>query len=79
MQLRPEMGFNLLLAIFTAAILGGTGSLFGAVLGGLVVGLAENLSVLVIPAGYKAAVPFLLLLLVLYCPPAGPLRRERRR
>ena len=48
-QLRPEMGFNLLLAIFTAAILGGSGSLFGAVLGGLVVGLAENLSVLVDP------------------------------
>ena len=70
-QLRPEMGFNLLLAIFTAAILGGTGSLFGAVLGGLIVGLAENLSVLVIPAGYKAAVPFLLLLLVLAVRPQG--------
>ena len=70
-QLRPEMGFNLLLAIFTAAILGGTGSLFGAVLGGLIVGLAESLSVLVIPAGYKAAVPFLLLLLVLYVRPQG--------
>ena len=70
-QLRPEMGFNLLLAIFTAAILGGSGSLFGAVLGGLVVGLAESLSVLVIPAGYKAAVPFLILLLVLYVRPQG--------
>ncbi len=70
-QLRPEMGFNLLLAIFTAAILGGTGSLFGAVIGGLCVGLAENLSVLVIPAGYKAAMPFLLLLLVLYVRPQG--------
>jgi branched-chain amino acid transport system permease protein len=70
-QLRPEMGFNLLLAILTAAILGGTGSLFGAVAGGLVVGLAENLSVLVIPAGYKATIPFLVLLLVLYVRPQG--------
>jgi branched-chain amino acid transport system permease protein len=70
-QLRPEMGFNLLLAIFTAAILGGSGSLFGAVAGGLLVGLAESLSVLVIPAGYKAAVPFLVLLLVLYIRPQG--------
>ena len=77
-QLRPEMGFNLLLAIFTAAILGGTGSLFGAVVGGLLVGLAENLSVLVIPAGYKAAVPFLLLLLVLYFRPQGLSARRRR-
>ncbi|WP_342361740.1 branched-chain amino acid ABC transporter permease [Terrarubrum flagellatum] len=70
-QLRPEMGFNLLLSLFTAAILGGGGSLVGAVIGGLAVGLAENLSVLVIPAGYKAAVPFLLLLLVLFFRPQG--------
>ena len=70
-QLRPEMGFNLLLSMFTAAILGGAGSLIGAVVGGLAVGLAENLSVLAIPAGYKAAVPFLLLLLVLFCRPQG--------
>jgi branched-chain amino acid transport system permease protein len=70
-QLRPEMGFNLLLAIFTAAILGGTGSLFGAVIGGLAVGLAENLSLLIIPSGYKAAVPFVLLMLVLYFRPRG--------
>ena len=70
-QLRPEMGFNLLLGILTAAILGGTGSLLGAVVGGLAVGLAENLAVLVIPTGYKAAVPFLLLMLVLYFRPQG--------
>jgi len=70
-QVRPEMGFNLLLGILTAAILGGTGSLFGAVAGGLLVGLAENVSVLVVPAGYKAAMPFLLLMLVLYVRPQG--------
>ena len=78
-QLRPEMGFNLLLAIFTAAILGGSGSLFGAVLGGLIVGLAENLSVLVIPASFKAAVPFMLLILVLYIRPQGLLGAGQRR
>jgi branched-chain amino acid transport system permease protein len=78
-QLRPEMGFNLLLAVFTAAILGGAGSLFGAVLGGLVVGLAENLSVLVIPASYKSAVPFIILLLVLYFRPQGLLGTEQNR
>jgi len=70
-QLRPEMGFNLLLAMLTAAILGGTGSLFGAVIGGLAVGIAENLSVFVIPTGYKAAIPFLLLMLVLFIRPRG--------
>ncbi|MDF2809008.1 MAG: LivH, Branched-chain amino acid ABC-type transport system, permease component [Microvirga sp.] len=78
-QLRPEMGFNLLLAIFTAAILGGSGSLFGAVIGGLVVGLAENLSVLIIPASFKAAVPFMILVLVLYFRPQGLLGVSERR
>jgi len=70
-QLHPEIGFNLLLALFAAAILGGTGSLIGAVIGGLLVGLAENLSLLFISAGYKTAMPFLVLLLVLLVRPQG--------
>lgn len=70
-QLHPEMGFSILLALFAAAILGGTGSLIGAVVGGLLVGLAENLSVLVVSAGYKTAMPFVLLLLVLFFRPQG--------
>ncbi len=70
-QIHPEIGFNLLLALFAAAILGGTGSLAGAVVGGLLVGLAENLSLLVVSAGYKQAMPFLLLLLILLMRPQG--------
>lgn len=70
-QLHPEMGFSLVLALFAAAILGGAGSLVGAVVGGLLVGLAENLSVMFISAGYKAAMPFVLLLLVMFFRPQG--------
>ncbi len=70
-QLRPELGFSLLLPLFAAVILGGTGSMYGAVVGGLIVGLAENLSVMVIPASYKPAIPFLLILLILYVKPKG--------
>ena len=70
-QLHPEIGFNLLLALFAAAILGGTGSLPGAVIGGLLVGLAENLALLVINPGYKTAMPFLLLLVILLVRPQG--------
>ena len=70
-QLRPELGFSLILPLFAAAILGGTGSMYGAVIGGLLVGLSENLSVMVIPSGYKPAVPFLLILLILYLRPQG--------
>jgi branched-chain amino acid transport system permease protein len=65
------MGFNLLLALFTAAILGGTGSLLGAFVGGLTVGLIENLSVLFISPGYKQAMPFIVMLLVFYFRPQG--------
>ena len=70
-QLHPEIGFNLLLSLFAAAILGGTGSLVGAVVGGFVVGLGENLSLLVVSPGYKGAMPFLLLLLILIVRPQG--------
>ncbi len=71
------MGFSVLLALFAAAILGGVGSLIGAVVGGLLVGLAENLSVLVVGAGYKTAMPFLLLLLVLFFRPQGIFGQRR--
>jgi len=70
-QIRPELGFSLILPLFAAAILGGTGSMFGAVIGGLIVGLSENLSVMVIPASYKPSVPFLLILVILYLRPQG--------
>lgn len=70
-QLRPELGFSLILPLFAAVILGGTGSLYGAVIGGFVVGLSENLSVMIIPTTYKPAVPFLLILLILVLKPEG--------
>ena len=70
-QVHPEVGYNLLLALFAAANLGGTGSLAGAVVGGLLVGLAENVSLLAINPGYKGAMPFLLLLAILIFKPQG--------
>ena len=70
-QVRPEMGINLLLPLFTAAILGGVGGVGGAVAGALLISLCENLAVLVIPGTYKPLVPFVLLLLVLFFRPAG--------
>ncbi|SMC71500.1 branched-chain amino acid ABC transporter permease [Rhizobium sp. RU36D] len=77
-QIRPELGFNMLLALFAAAILGGSGNLFGAVAGGLIVGLSESLSTLVLPTGYKAAIPFVLLLIVLSMRPQGLFTKSSR-
>jgi len=70
-QVRPFMGFDLLLPLFAAAILGGIGSVPGAVIGGLIVGLSEAVAVPVVGANFRAAVAFLLLIAVLLVRPTG--------
>jgi branched-chain amino acid transport system permease protein len=70
-QIRPFMGFDLLLPLFAAAILGGIGSLRGAVAGGLIVGISEALAVNLVGADYRAAIAFLILIGVLMLRPAG--------
>ncbi len=70
-QIAPAMGFNLILPMFAAAILGGVGSIYGAVLGGLIIGLAESMSVPLIGAAYMPAVGFFLMFLILLVYPKG--------
>ncbi len=70
-QIAPEMGFNLILPMFAAAILGGVGSVYGAVLGGLIIGLVESLSVPLIGSAYMPAVGFLMMFLILLVYPQG--------
>lgn len=56
---------------FAAAALGGMGNPIGAVVGGFILGLLEALGVGVVSAGYKDAIAFVILLLVLFLRPAG--------
>jgi branched-chain amino acid transport system permease protein len=70
-QVRPQMGFDLLLPLFAAAILGGIGSFHGAVAGGLILGVAESIGVHLIGAEYRQAVAFVVLIAVLIARPAG--------
>jgi branched-chain amino acid transport system permease protein len=70
-QIRPFLGFDLLLPLFAAVILGGIGSVYGALAGSLVVGMAEALAVPIVGGEYRAAVAFLVLLVVLVLRPGG--------
>jgi branched-chain amino acid transport system permease protein len=70
-RLQPIMGWDLLLPIFAAAILGGIGSPYGAMAGAVIIGLAEELSTPFIPTEYKTAVSLVLLVLVLLVRPRG--------
>ena len=66
-----NVGFILGIKAFTAAVLGGIGNIRGALLGGLVLGLAENYGSNVFGSNWKDVVSFLLLVLVLLFRPTG--------
>ncbi|MEL6205368.1 MAG: branched-chain amino acid ABC transporter permease [Pseudomonadota bacterium] len=70
-QISPVMGRDLVLPIFAATIVGGIGSVYGAVAGGFIVGIASNLALVVLPSGYSPSVPFLMILAVLLIRPNG--------
>jgi branched-chain amino acid transport system permease protein len=67
----PLSGFDVLLAVFAACVVGGLGSIPGAVAGAFVVGLGEELSLLVLPPSYRSAIGFFAILLVLSLRPSG--------
>jgi len=70
-HLTPVMGWNLLLPLFAAVILGGIGSPYGAMFGGLVIGISQEMSTLIISAAYKPAVAFSIMILMLIIRPSG--------
>jgi branched-subunit amino acid ABC-type transport system permease component len=67
----PITGTRILLSVFAAAVLGGLGSVPGAVLGAFLIGIAEELSVLVVGSPYRAAVGFFAILIRLSIRPRG--------
>jgi len=69
--LQPFFGFELLLPMFAALIVGGMTNIYGAILGALLIGIAESLTVRYAAAEYRQAVSFLAVILVLMFRPQG--------
>jgi len=70
-NIEPTMGLNAILKGIIASIIGGIGSIPGAMFGGLFLGLAENLGIWKIQAGWKDCIAFLILIVFLLLRPSG--------
>lgn len=77
-QVSSEMGANLLFLMFAGITLGGLGSAFGALIGGLVIGVFTELMTLVVPTELKNVPPLLVLIVVLLVRPQGILGTKER-
>lgn len=74
--IRPTMGDTMALKAFSAAVLGGIGSLTGSIFGGLIIGIAESMAVFFLGGGYIDLVSYSILFLVLLIRPYGILGRK---
>jgi len=70
-QLHPYMGWNFLIPIFAATILGTIGNMYGALVGGFVIGVAQQMSTAFLMPTYKPAVAFVIMILILLIRPKG--------
>lgn len=95
-QIYPFMGFDIIIPVFCATILGGIGNPYGAMLGALTLGLAENFGLYIdfgqlinlggllniagklqIPTGYKPAISFAILIIIMLIRPSGILGKRK--
>ena len=70
-QVHPYMGWNFLIPLFAASILGTEGNIYGALVGGLVIGIAQQVSTAFLMPTYKPAVAFIVMIIILLVRPKG--------
>jgi branched-chain amino acid transport system permease protein len=73
----PNLGFGIVLSLFAAVVVGGIGNAFGALAGGVLIGLVQEWSTLVAPANIKVALGFCAMIVVLILRPQGLLGSAR--
>ncbi len=78
-NIEPTMGMNAILKGIIASIIGGIGSIPGAVLGGFFLGIIENLGIWKIQAGWKDTIAFAVLIIFLLLRPEGILGKRNNR
>ena len=76
--IEPNVAVNFIVLMFVAVVLGGLGSIPGAFVGGLVIGLVQSLTLLVLPLQLQNVGVFVAFLLVLYVRPQGLFGRRAR-
>lgn len=67
----PMMGYTPGLKAFVSAVIGGIGSIPGAMLGGLIMGISESLGAAYVSSGYRDATAFIILIIILLVKPEG--------
>ncbi len=77
--INPNFGFTILLSLFAAAVLGGIGNAYGALAGGVVIGLSQEWSTLFFNPRWKPAVGFAILIATLLLMPRGIFGRKKAR
>ncbi len=77
--INPNFGFTILLSLFAAAVLGGIGNAYGALAGGIVIGLSQEWSTLFFNPRWKPAIGFAILILTLLLMPRGIFGRKKAR
>ncbi len=75
-QLHPYMGWNFLIPLFAATILGTIGNIYGALIGDLTIGIAQQVSTAFLLPTYKLAVAFIIMILILLIRPQGIFGKE---
>jgi branched-chain amino acid transport system permease protein len=78
-SVHSEIGWAYILTVLAAAVLGGVGSIYGVVAAGLLLGVAMELSTLVIPTDYRSSVAFVAIIVTLSIRPQGLFSVARRR